>query len=130
MTSHKRKRSLGNTHKVKPKKEIKLKKDAQILDYSPTQELLDETFIAKAIWECLKNNDPEGVMEVIEAHLEAVNKVKASENVELPRATMYNAFKGKKGVPPHRYQDADLHKLTALHYGLIGCAVSLCKDAP
>lgn len=94
-TSHKRKKSLGNTLKMKPKKEIKLREDAEIFDYSPTQELLDETFIAKAIWECLKNNDPEGVMEVIEAHLEAVNKVKASDHVELPRSTMYNAFKGK-----------------------------------
>lgn len=95
MTSLKRKKSLKSTLKMKPKKEIKLRKDAQIFDYSPTQELLDETFIAKAVWECLKNNDPEGVMEVIEAHLEAINKVKASEHVQLPRSTMYNAFKGK-----------------------------------
>lgn len=94
-TSHKPRKSLGSTRKMKPKKEIKLKQDPQILDYSPTEELLDETFIAKAIWECLKNNDPEGVMEIIEAHLEAVNKVKASEHIELPRSTMYNAFKGK-----------------------------------
>ena len=94
-TSHKPRKSLGNTRKMKPKNEIKLKQDAQILDYCPTEELLDETFIAKAIWECLKNNDPEGVMKIIEAHLEAVNKVKASEYMDLPRSTMYNAFKGK-----------------------------------
>lgn len=80
---------------MKTKKEIKLKKDAQLIDYSPTKELLDESFIAKAIWECLKNNDPEGVMEVIQAHLEIVNKVRVAENIELPRSTMYNAFKGK-----------------------------------
>ena len=86
---------MGNTPKMKPKKEIKLKKNAKLIDYSPTQELLDEDFIAKAVWECLKNNDPEGVIEVIEAHLEAVNKVKAAENTELPRSTMYNAFRGK-----------------------------------
>ena len=40
---------------------------------------IDETFIAKAIWECLKNNDPEGVVEIIETHLEIVNKVEASQ---------------------------------------------------
>lgn len=80
---------------MKSKKEIKLKNDELLIDYSPTQELLDENFIAKAVWECLKNNDPEGVMEVIEAHLEVVNKVRAAENTELPRSTMYNAFKGK-----------------------------------
>lgn len=94
MISHKRRKSLRNIRKNKPK-EIVLKKDAIILDYDPTEELLDETFIAKAIWECLKNNDSEGVMEVIEAHLEAVNKVKASHNMDLPRSTMYNAFKSK-----------------------------------
>lgn len=74
---------------------IKLKEDAQLIDYSPTDELLDETFIAKAIWECLKNNDPEGVMEVIQTHLAIVNKVRAAEHIELPRSTLYNAFKGK-----------------------------------
>jgi len=74
---------------------MKLKKDAGLIDYSPTQELLDENFIALAIWECLKNNDPEGVMEVIQAHLEAVNKSKAAREINLPRSSMYNAFKGK-----------------------------------
>jgi DNA-binding phage protein len=62
---------------------------------SPTQELLNGDFIAKAVWECLKNNDPEGVMEVIEIHLEIVNKVKAAKEKDLSRSTMYNAFKGK-----------------------------------
>lgn len=95
MISRKRRKSLGSTRKMKHKTEIKLKKNAQLIDYSPTAELLDEDFIAKAVWECLKDNDPEGVMEVIEAHLEAVNKVKAAENIDLPRSTMYNAFKGK-----------------------------------
>lgn len=80
---------------MKRKSNIQLKDDARLIDYSPTQELLDEDFIAKAIWECLKNNDPEGVMEVVEAHLEIVNKLRAAENMELPRSTMYNAFKGK-----------------------------------
>lgn len=74
---------------------MKLKKDANVIEYSPTQELLDEKFIAQAVWECLKNNDPEGVIEIIETHLEMVNKVKASKENELPRATMYHALKGR-----------------------------------
>lgn len=74
---------------------MKLKKNAKIKKYSPTQELLDETFIAKAVWECLKNNDPEGVVEIIETHLEIVNKVKASQKNELSRSTMYHALKGR-----------------------------------
>lgn len=74
---------------------MKLKENTGFVEYSPVKELMDETFIAKAIWECLKNNDPEGVMEIIEAHLEVVNKVNAAQKTELARSTLYNAFKGK-----------------------------------
>lgn len=74
---------------------MKLKKNANITEYSPTKKLLDEEFIAKALWECLKNNDPDGVIEIISTHLEIVNKVKASEKHELSRSTMYHAIKGK-----------------------------------
>jgi len=74
---------------------MKLKKGAPVKKYSPTQELLDEDFIAKAVWECLKNNDPQGVIEIIETHLELINKVKASEEHELSRSTMYHAIRGK-----------------------------------
>jgi DNA-binding phage protein len=74
---------------------MKLKKNAQVIEYSPTQELLDETFIAKAVWECLKNNDPEGVIEIIETHLEIINKAKNAQKNDLSRSTMYHALKGK-----------------------------------
>ena len=77
------------------KSKLKLKKNAPVTECSATEKLMDENFIALAVWECLKNNDPEGVMEIIETHLEVVNKVKASQETELPRATMYHAFKGK-----------------------------------
>lgn len=87
--SKKQKHSLGNTSKMKLKKNMGLKK------YSPSKELLDETFIAMAMWECLKNNDPEGVMEIISYHLDTVNKVNAAQKTELPRSTLYNAKKGK-----------------------------------
>lgn len=73
----------------------KLKKGAKVYDHNATERLLDEDFIAGAIWECLKENDPEGVLEIIETHLEIVNKVKASEKNELSRSTMYHAMKGK-----------------------------------
>jgi len=38
---------------------------------NPVAKLLDEEFLGQVIWECLKNNDQEGVIEVIQAHLEA-----------------------------------------------------------
>jgi len=80
---------------MKTKSNLKLKKGAKVTECSATGRLLDERFIAMAIWECLKNNDPQGVVEIVEAHLDVVNKVKAAQEIDLPRATMYNAFKGK-----------------------------------
>ena len=80
---------------MKSKSNLKLKKGAKVIEYSATERLLDETFIAQAIWECLKNNDPQGLIEVIETHLEVVNKVKAAHATNLSRATMYHALKGK-----------------------------------
>ena len=52
-------------------------------------------FIAKAIWDCLKNDDPEGVMDVLEAHIEALNKVKYSKSSDIPRSTLYNCLQSK-----------------------------------
>lgn len=88
-TSRKRKKSLESTPK------LKLKPDTGLIKYSPTEELLDETFIAIAVWDCLKNNDPEGVVEIIKAHLNVVNKQKRAKEIDLPRSTLYNTFKGK-----------------------------------
>lgn len=72
---------------------IKLKKKPS--EYDPMKDLLDEQLIAKAIWECLKDNDPDGVIEVLEAHLRAKNKSKLAREHDLPRTTFYHAFKNK-----------------------------------
>ena len=93
--SHRRKKSLRRIQKVKTKSKLKLKKNAKVSEHNATERLLDETFIAQAIWECLKNNDPQGVIEIIETHLEVVNKVKVAQETDLSRATMYHALKGK-----------------------------------
>lgn len=51
--------------------------------------------LEKAIVECLENNDPEGVMEVIAIYIESINKAKLAKNNELPRQTIYSALKHK-----------------------------------
>lgn len=43
-------------------------------EYNPMKDLLNEQLIAKAIWECLKDNDTVGVIEILEAHLRAIDK--------------------------------------------------------
>lgn len=56
---------------------MKLKKGTGVRQSNPTEELLDEELMSRAIWECLKQGDSEGVVEVIRIYLEAVNKTLA-----------------------------------------------------
>ena len=76
-TLDKQKKSLKNILKVDKTKLIPYSPTEELLDEnfnSPTEELLDENFIGKAILECLKNNDSEGVMEVISIYFNTLNK--------------------------------------------------------
>ncbi|MEI6241871.1 MAG: hypothetical protein WCP39_00510 [Chlamydiota bacterium] len=58
----------------------KLKKGTGVRKSNPTEELLNEEWIGRAIWECLKNRDSEGVIEVTRIYLEAVNKTQMARS--------------------------------------------------
>lgn len=62
-------------------------------EHIPLDYLTNSKNVGNAILECLENNDPEGVMEVIVIYLEAVNKTKLSQANELHRQTLYSALK-------------------------------------
>lgn len=53
------------------------------------KDLLDEKLIAKAIWECLKVNDPDGVIEILEAHISAKNKSQLARTHVFPCALLW-----------------------------------------
>jgi len=89
-TSVKQKKYSVNTSTA-----LKIKAGATVKAYDPTKALANETRIAKAIWECLKDGDHEGVVEILEAHLMAVNKLKFSREANIPRATLYHSFRSK-----------------------------------
>ena len=72
-----------------------IKSKKKLREYDPMKDLLDEQLIAKAVWECLKDNDPDGVIEILEIHLRAKNKSKLAKEYDLPRTTYYHAFKSK-----------------------------------
>src|SRR5262249_29368657 len=59
----------------------------------PLEELIDPQMTALAILECLQNNDPDGVMEIIAIYLDALNKAKLRHETHLPKSTMYSALK-------------------------------------
>ncbi len=88
-TSPRLKRSLENTPK------LKLKKSVKVIKHDPFKTLLDEKLIAQTFWECLKDNNPEGAMEVLEAHLYALSKVQLAKAAEMPRSTLYRRLKSK-----------------------------------
>jgi DNA-binding phage protein len=74
---------------------LKLDKIKGISREKPLDYLKDLNNVGLAIWECLQNNDPEGVMEVLRIHLDAVNKAKLLEKSDLPKSTLYHSLKTK-----------------------------------
>lgn len=92
-TSARRKASAKNTLSKKAPRTIK--PGMGVDSYDPTTALLDEERIGRAIWECLKNGDSEGVIEVIQIHLEACNKTQLAKEADLPKTTLYHAFRSK-----------------------------------
>jgi predicted transcriptional regulator len=72
-----------------------LRDNVGITAFSPTKKLKDIKLIGAAIMECLIENDPNGAMEAIKTHLEAMNKSAFLEEADIPRSTMYKLFKTK-----------------------------------
>lgn len=79
----------------KNKRIIKLKENTGVRKNNPREDLLDEELISRAVWECLKEGDSEGVIEVIKAYLEAVNKTEIAREASMARSTMYHTLKSK-----------------------------------
>lgn len=86
-TSKKRQRSLAKS------KKINLAKVPGLTRANPLKELTNPKKAGLAILECLQNNDPEGVMEMISIYLNALDKAKLREKNKLPKSTMYSALK-------------------------------------
>jgi len=76
------------------KSQLKLKKDVKVKKFNPNV-YLSEEFIGSAIMECLINNDPEGVVDLIEIYLEEHNTVAFLKEAHVPRSTVYQALKHK-----------------------------------
>ncbi len=81
--------------RIKEAAKITLREDANITEVDPIANLLDPDLIGSAIMQCLIENDPEGVMEIIEDHLYALNKSKFLREADVPRSTMYQLLKRK-----------------------------------
>lgn len=86
---------IYSKNSLRRKSSRKIKPGMGVDVYDPTYALLDEDRIGRAIWECLKNGDSEGVIEVIQTHLAAFNKAQIAKEVHLPKTTLYHSFRSK-----------------------------------
>lgn len=77
---------------------MKLKEGARVKEINPTEELLDEDLISRAIWECFKEGDSDGVIEIIATYLHAVSKTQIAKEALVARSTVYTLK--KKGSNP------------------------------
>ena len=78
-------------------KELKLKNMDGLKQIHPEKTLLDEKRVATAILECLKDNDTEALMDIIDGYLSALNRSKFSKEKNIPRSTIYHSL--RKGNP-------------------------------
>ena len=78
----------------KKESSLRIKKGAKVSKFDPEKYLTKE-FIGSAIMECLLNNDPEGVVDLLEIYLEEHNKVAFFKEAKVSRSTAYQALKHK-----------------------------------
>lgn len=72
--------------------QLKIKKNAKITKFDPDK-CLTTDFIGSAIMECLLNNDPDGIVELLAIYLDEKNKVKLLKEADVSRSTLYQALK-------------------------------------
>jgi DNA-binding phage protein len=97
-TSVKRKKSSKKLLPSKNKGTLQLKKGALVRKSNPTEEILNEELISRALWECLKEGDSEGFLEVIRIYSEAYNKTHMAKGASVSRSTIYSLRGGNPTV--------------------------------
>lgn len=74
-------------------KKLKLKSWEGVRVHHPEKTLMNEKLVSEGILECLKENDTEALMEIIEGYLNVLNRSKFSRESKVPRRTLYHALR-------------------------------------
>ncbi len=77
---------------------LNIKKNIKTSVWNPAAEILNETKLSRALFQCLKEGDLLAFKEILSAHLEAKVKSKSAKNHKLSERTMYEAL-SEKGNP-------------------------------
>ncbi|MES2274025.1 MAG: hypothetical protein V4487_07520 [Chlamydiota bacterium] len=67
---------------------LNLRENVGITEFDPSKQLLDIKLIGAAIAQCLIENDPEGVVEIIEGHINCLNKPNAYQFLKMKNPTI------------------------------------------
>lgn len=73
---------------------MKIKKNVKTNKFEP-EKYLSKEFIGTAIMECLLNNDPEGIVDLLEIYMDEQNKVVFLKEANVARSTAYQVLKNK-----------------------------------
>lgn len=72
---------------------LRLKNRDGIRVHHPEKTFMNEKLVSEGILECLKENDTEALMEIIEGYLSVLNRAKFSRESKVPRRTLYHALR-------------------------------------
>lgn len=67
-----------------------LKSGHRLKDFDPTPHVGDPKVVARALADCILENDQEGVLALLYSHLKAMNKRRVADRSGLSRQTLYN----------------------------------------
>ena len=107
--TRKHKRNRFNMENIKPRK-LRMKKG--ITSFNPDEILADKDKAAMAIFQSFMENDPDSVIEILDAHIRAVNKSEFAEKAGISRSTLYDMLEGRKN-PTLRVLTQCIHEVFA-----------------
>ena len=91
---------------------VNLKNRKGIAEFNPNFRLQKPEVVAKALWECLVENDIEAFKEILRSHLEVANKDKLAKKAGIPRRTLFRML-SPEGNPTLENLGKIIHQLCA-----------------
>ncbi len=86
---HKKKISKKPGISPKNTKQNKKHVENRPIPYSPSEQLKDKNFVARALIECLQDGDAVAFKEILGAHLDVINKSQFAAKTRIPERTLY-----------------------------------------
>lgn len=91
---------------------LRLKKGVHLKEFDPTIRLKNPEIVARALWQCLVENDTEAFKEILRSHLEVINKDELARKAGIPRRTLFRML-SPEGNPTLDNLGKIIHQLCA-----------------